>query len=83
VTLGPIPDDVAKLVDFVPKKRYLELYGESAAAVDNRVARKHWVLGVHYTRPPGGGMWISLKAVNAWAQGPSQLPNLGGEKAAE
>ena len=62
-----LPDDVAKLLDWLPKKRYLELYGETAATIDNRIARKIWTLGVEYTRPPGAGVWISIKAVNAWA----------------
>jgi hypothetical protein len=66
-----IPDDVAKLVDWVPRKRYLELYGETEAAVENRIARGHWQLGVHYSRPKGGGTWVSLKAVNEWACQPA------------
>lgn len=62
-----LPEDVAKLVDWLPKKRYMELYGETAAAIDNRISRKYWTLGVEYTRPPGAGVWISIRAVNAWA----------------
>ena len=62
-----IPDDVAKLVDWIPLKRYLDLYDETKAAVENRIARKIWKLGVEYNRPAGAGTWISIKAVNAWA----------------
>lgn len=62
-----IPDDVAKLVDWIPRRRYMQLYGETEAVINNRIARKQWVLGVHYNRPEGGGTWISIKAVNAWA----------------
>ena len=62
-----IPDDVAKLVDWLPKKRYLELTKESDAAVSKRIAQGFWKAGEQYSRPEGGGIWISLKGVNAWA----------------
>jgi hypothetical protein len=67
--MNNLPEDVAKLVDWIPRKRYLELYGETNGAVLNRIARKQWVEGVQYSKPPGGGMWISIKGVNAWASG--------------
>lgn len=62
-----IPDDVAKLVDWLPKKRYLQLTGETDAAVSKRIAQKVWKAREQYSRPEGGGIWISLKGVNAWA----------------
>lgn len=63
-----IPDEVAKLVDWIPKKRYLELYGETNATVLKRIARGHWVAGVHYSRPEGANQWFSIKAINEWAK---------------
>lgn len=67
VSLPPIPDDVAKLVDWIPRRRYRQLYGETDAVINNRIAREQWTLGVEYSRPEGGGTWISIKGVNAWA----------------
>lgn len=72
--MNEIPDDVAKLVDWLPKRRYMQLYGETAAVVANRIQRKIWVEGVHFSRPPGGGVWISLKAVNEWASSGTRSP---------
>lgn len=63
-----LPDQVAKLVDFIPVRKYLDLYGETKAAVDMRIARGHWRKGVEFTVPKGGGLWISLRAVNDWAK---------------
>lgn len=65
-----IPEDVAKLVDWIPLKRYLQLYGETKAAVANRTARGLWVRGKHYNVVKGGGTWVSIKAVNEWASSP-------------
>jgi len=65
--LPSLPEDVAKLVDWIPKRRYLELYGDTNAAVLNRIARGQWVLGRQYGKPAGGGTWISIKGVNEWA----------------
>lgn len=63
-----IPDHIAKLVDWIPRRRYLELYGETGAAVTMRIAKNHWRQGVEYNVPKGGGLWISIKAVNDWAK---------------
>jgi hypothetical protein len=63
-----IPDDVAKLVDWIPLKRYLELYKETEDTVLKRIQRGHWQAGIHYSRPEGGGRWISIKAINEWAK---------------
>lgn len=62
-----IPDDVAKLVDWIPVKRYMQLYGESKAAINNRIARDLWTRGVHFNVVKGGGTWISIKGINEWA----------------
>ena len=62
-----IPDDVAKLTDWIPKKRYIQLYGESEEVIKKRIANGHWRKGVHYDLPEGSRMWISLRAVNEWA----------------
>jgi hypothetical protein len=56
-------------VDWIPLKRYLELYDETPDAVKARVKKKLWARGVHYNVPEGAGTWISIKAVNAWAAG--------------
>ena len=63
-----LPDHVAKLMDWIPKKRYLQLYGETEAAVLKRISSKAWVEGVQWARPVGAGLWISIKGVNFWAQ---------------
>lgn len=63
----PIPDEVAKLTDWLPLKRYLDLYGETDAAVRGRIVAGAWQAGVHYSRPKGAGIWVSIKAVNEWA----------------
>lgn len=67
-----IPDDVAKLVDWIPKRRYIQLYGESEEVIKKRIAAGYWQKGVHFDFPDGSRMWISLRAVNAWAN-----PNKG------
>lgn len=63
-----IPDEVAKLVDSVPVRRYMELYRESKNTIDMRIKRGYWRKGIEYGVPKGGGLWISLKAVNEWAK---------------
>lgn len=78
--MNEIPDDVAKLVDWLPKRRYTELYGEPASTIDSRIQRKDWVDGVHYSRPKGGGLWISIKAVNAWASAGRRSPATEGSQ---
>ena len=62
-----IPDDVAKLVDWIPKRRYIQLVGESDEVIKKRIAAGYWQKGVHYDLPGGSRMWISLRAVNEWA----------------
>lgn len=62
-----IPDDIAKLADWIPKKRYLDLYKESDEAIKKRIQKGFWKAGKQYSRPAGGGLWISIKGVNAWA----------------
>jgi hypothetical protein len=77
---GPIdrvPDPGASLqalieqhLDWVPKRLYLKLYGETEDVVNKRCGPAGaWKRGVQFNRPPGGGLWISLKGVNAWASG--------------
>lgn len=69
IALKLLPDHIAKIVDSVPVRKYMELYGESKAAIDMRIARGHWRKGIEYGVPKGGGLWISIKAVNEWARG--------------
>lgn len=67
--MSNIPQQVLDLIDWVPKKRYMEMYGETADTISKRCQPKgSWKRGVHYNKPPGGGLWISLKAVNEWAK---------------
>lgn len=63
-----IPDHIAKMVDFIPVRKYQELFGESKFAIDNRIRRGHWRKGLEYEVPKGGGLWISIKGVNAWCR---------------
>lgn len=63
----PTDEELARQLDWIPKKRYLELFKETEAAVLKRIANKHWKAGEQYSRPAGGGLWISLKGVSAWA----------------
>lgn len=63
----PTDEELARQLDWIPKKRYLELFKETEAAVLKRIASKHWKPGEQYSRPEGGGLWISLKGVSAWA----------------
>lgn len=64
----PTAEEITRELDWVPLKRYLELYGESKAAVLKRIAGKHWRSSEQYSRPSGGGLWVSIKGVNAWAK---------------
>lgn len=66
--ISDIPDEIAKLTECIPLKRYLDLTGETEAAVNNRIQRKHWNLGVEYHRPAGGGTWVDLPALCAWVR---------------
>lgn len=75
--MSQVPEDVLKLVDWVPKKRYMELYGETTDTISKRCQPGGpWKRGVHYNKPPGGGLWLSIKAINEWAasQPARQLP---------
>ena len=63
-----LPDQVAKLVDSVPVRKYMELYGETRNTIEVRIKRGYWRKGIEYGVPKGGGLWISLKAVNEWAR---------------
>jgi hypothetical protein len=56
-------------VDWVPFKRYIELFKETEDAVRHRMKSGAWEKGVHYNVPKGAGVWISLRAINAWAAG--------------
>lgn len=66
--ISDIPDEVAKLTQCLPMRRYLELTKETEAAVNNRIQRKHWKLGEQYHRPVGGGTWVDLVGVMAWVR---------------
>ena len=35
---GTLPEDVAKLVDWIPKRRYMALYDETEAMIFKRIA---------------------------------------------
>ncbi len=55
-------------LDWIPKKAYMDLYGETADVINKRCRPGGgWKRGVHFNKPEGGGIWISIKAVNAWA----------------
>lgn len=57
-------------IDWIPKRKYLELTGETDDAVKKRMREDGaWQRGVHWNKPDGGGVWISLRAVNRWAKG--------------
>lgn len=62
-----IPEWLQNAVDWVPKRVYLELFGETEEAVRKRIHIGAWKAGEQYSRPEGAGMWISIKGVNAWA----------------
>lgn len=61
------PEWFLEAADWVPKKAYLALYGETDDTVRKRIASGVWKAGVQYSRPEGAGIWISIKGVNAWA----------------
>lgn len=65
--MTPTTEDIVRELDWIPKKRYLELYKETEATVLKRIANKHWKPGEQYSRPAGGGLWLSIKGINAWA----------------
>jgi hypothetical protein len=52
---------------WIPAERYAELYGESVDAVKTRKSKGIWRDGVECSTLKGGGLWVNLIAVNAWA----------------
>jgi hypothetical protein len=60
-------DKIAEAIDWIPLKRYLELYKETEGAVKQRCLSGAWKKGTHWNVPPGAGKWLSLRAINAWA----------------
>lgn len=62
-------DALLARVDWIPLKRYLELYHDTKAAVRKRITIKAWKEGRQWSKPEGADIWISLNGVNAWAAG--------------
>ena len=62
-----VVEQLRELLDWLPKHRYLELYDETDEAITKRMRSGVWKAGEQYSRPDGGGIWISVKGVNAWA----------------
>ena len=61
------------LQGWIPVKMYLKMFPtETLSGIDTRVARKHWVQGVHYNSPPGSTAWVNLIKIREWASGQEQ-----------
>lgn len=61
-------EDILRHGWWVPLDEYLAKHaGETAKAVYNRRSNGIWEDGVHSKVVQGGGLWVNLLAVNAWA----------------
>jgi hypothetical protein len=58
------------MLAWVPLPAYLASTGETREAINKRLARGHWLRGIHARKPDGSAdLWVNLQAVNDWAEG--------------
>lgn len=58
------------MLHWVPLRKYVELSGDTADAVEKRLRSGYWLRDIHARKPEGASsLWINLRAVEDWAQG--------------
>lgn len=56
-------------LDVMPISTYCQATGESVDAINKRIQRKIWQVGVHVLKVDGvQERWIDLEEVNRWAR---------------
>ncbi|AZI52021.1 excisionase [Pantoea dispersa] len=56
-------------LDVMPISTYCQTTGESVDAINKRIQRKIWQVGVHVLKVDGvQERWIDLEEVNRWAR---------------
>ncbi len=56
-------------LDVMPISTYCKTTGESLDAINKRIQRKIWQVGVHVLKVDGAQeRWIDLEEVNRWAR---------------
>ena len=56
-----------RMMKWVKLKRYCEISGDTADAVDARKRRGKWLQGIHWQKR-SGAIWINLEEVSLWVE---------------